>query len=93
LAAESRPARLEVKVSPGAARSEVTGFRDGVLHVRVAAPPERGKANKELIDLLARTLVVGRSTISIVRGETSRHKIIEVKGLEREETLRRLKDI
>ncbi len=87
-----QPNRLEVKVAPGAARSEVTGVRDDVLYVKIAAPPVRGKANKELIDLLARALGVSRSAISIIKGETSRHKAIEVEGLDRDEILRRLSD-
>jgi uncharacterized protein (TIGR00251 family) len=82
--------RLEVKVTPGAARSEVTGAKEGVLHVKIAAPPVRGQANKELVDFLGRALGVGRSAVIIVRGHTARKKLIEVAGLNREEILRRL---
>jgi uncharacterized protein (TIGR00251 family) len=82
---------LEVKVTPGAGRNEIVGVREGALHVKIAAPPVRGKANRELIDFLARTLGVSRSAVSIVKGEAGRHKVIEVAGLEREEILRRLK--
>jgi uncharacterized protein (TIGR00251 family) len=78
--------RLDVRVTPGAARSEVSGARDGVLHVKIGAPPERGKANKEL----SRALGVGRSAVTIVRGHTARNKLIEVAGLSHEEIFRRL---
>lgn len=88
--AAGRQRGLEVKVTPGAVRSEVTGVREGILHVKIAAPPVRGKANRELIDYLSRALGVSRSDISIVKGEASRHKVIEVAGLERDEILRRL---
>jgi uncharacterized protein len=89
--AEGRPKdRLEVKVTPGAARSEITGIKDGILLVKIAAPPERGKANKELTDCLSRTLGISRSAVSVVKGQASRHKVIEVAGLSREEVLRRL---
>jgi uncharacterized protein (TIGR00251 family) len=90
MTAERRPDRLEVKVTPGAARNVITGVTGGVLHVKIAAPPVRGKANQELTDFLSRALGVSRSAISIVRGQTGRHKIIEVEGLGREEILRRL---
>jgi uncharacterized protein (TIGR00251 family) len=90
MTAECQHDRLEVKVIPGAARSEITGVTAGVLHLKIAAPPVRGKANRELIDLLSRALGVSRSAVSIVRGQTSRHKAIEVEGMDREEIIRRL---
>ena len=58
--------RLEVKVFPGATRSEITGVTGGVLHVKVAAPPVRGKANKELVDFLARTLGVAPFVVILI---------------------------
>ena len=81
---------LEVKVTPGAARSEITGVTEGVLHVKIAAPPARGKANRELIDFLSVALGVNKSAVSIIKGQTSRRKLIEVEGMDREEILRRL---
>jgi uncharacterized protein (TIGR00251 family) len=90
MTAARRHDRLEVKVTPGASRTEITGAADGILHVKVAAPPARGRANRELIDFLSRTLGVGRSAVAIVRGQTARRKIIEVAGMGREEVLRRL---
>ncbi len=65
---------LRVRVSPGASRSEVQGMREGELWVRVAAAPEKGRANRELVAWLARLLGVPRSTVAVVAGETSRHK-------------------
>jgi uncharacterized protein (TIGR00251 family) len=82
--------QLGVRVTPGAARSEFAGVRNGVLHVKIAAPPVRGQANKELVDFLSRALGVGRSAVTIVRGHTSRNKLIEVAGMDRNEIFRRL---
>ena len=82
--------RLDVKVTPGAARSEITGVVEGVLHLKIAAPPAHGKANRELIDFLSRALGVGRSAVSIVKGQASRHKLVEVEGMDREEIIKRL---
>jgi uncharacterized protein len=82
--------RLEVKVTPGAARSQIGDVREGVLQVKIGAPPVRGKANRELIDFLARALGVSRAAVSIVRGGTGRNKLVEVAGLDRREIIRRL---
>lgn len=82
--------RLAVKVTPNADRNEISGVKDGVLQVKVAAPPEKGKANKELIDFLSERLGVRKSAITIIRGETSRHKIINIEGINQQEALKRL---
>lgn len=74
-------ARLAVRVQPNAARSQFVRFQDGVLHLRIAAPPVRGKANRELIDFLSRLLDLPRSTLSIEKGLTSRRKTLAVTGL------------
>ena len=77
-------------VHPNAARNELAGFSEGVLRVRVAAPPVKGKANKELIAFLARKLGLSKGDLTILRGHTSRYKLISVAGLTREELNRRL---
>ena len=81
---------LRLRVSPNAGRSEVIGFTDGVLQVRVAAPPVKGKANRELTACLSRALGVSQSSLTIVKGHTSRNKVIAVDGLSQEEIIRRL---
>ena len=58
--------------------------------MRVAAPPERGKANDAVLALLAETLAVPRSSLSIVAGEGSRDKVVELRGVEAGEAERRL---
>lgn len=82
--------RLAVKVTPNAGRNEITGFKDGVLQVRIAAPPDKGKANKELIDFLSRRLGLKKSSIAITRGLNSRNKIIAIEDISREEILKRI---
>lgn len=73
--------RLAVRVQPRAARSAVTGVRDGALLVRVAAPPVDGAANEELVRLLAGWLGVARRDVSIVGGAASRSKLVDVRGV------------
>jgi len=68
----------------------VVGFAGGVLRVRVAAPPVKGKANRELLALLSQFLNVNQGALTITRGHTSRHKTIVVTGLSQEELLKRL---
>ena len=81
---------LPVKVHPGASCNEITGFTGGVLQVKIAAPPEKGKANKELTDFLSRRLDVKKSSISITKGETGRNKLIAIEGLSPDEIIKRL---
>ncbi len=82
---------VEVKVIPGASRSCIAGLRDGCLLVRVAAAPEKGKANDELVDCLAKALGISRSSIEFVAGTTSRRKRLSLPQ-EQEMELRRLAD-
>ena len=81
---------LLLKVTPNAGRNEIAGLRSGVLQVKIAAPAEGGKANRELIAFLSRTLKVKKSAINIVRGETSRHKAINIEGMSREEIITKI---
>ena len=83
-------ARVELTVSPGAARSELVGRHGGGWRVRIAAPPERGRANRELVALLAGTLGVERDEVTVVAGRASRRKLVEVEGLSAAEIDRRL---
>jgi uncharacterized protein (TIGR00251 family) len=79
--------RLAAKVMPNAGRNEITGFKEEVLQVRIAAPPEKGKANKELIDFLSEKLGVKKSSIIVIRGLTGRHKVLDIEGISREEVM------
>jgi uncharacterized protein (TIGR00251 family) len=74
-------AKLEVEVAPRSRKPGVVGRRGGALRVRVASAPEGGRANKELIALVAAFLGVRRGDVSVVRGATSRRKLLEVEGL------------
>jgi uncharacterized protein len=83
-------ANVEVTVSPGAARSELVGRHGEGWRARVAARPERGRANRELVALLAQALGVRRDEVTIVAGRTGRRKVVEVDGLTAAEIDRRL---
>ncbi|MCL4679060.1 MAG: DUF167 domain-containing protein [Alphaproteobacteria bacterium] len=80
-------ARITVKLTPGAKTNAVAGWEtdaagERFLRVSVTAAPEKGKANAALIKLLAKHWEIPKSAIEIVRGETSRVKVIEVEGID-----------
>jgi uncharacterized protein (TIGR00251 family) len=73
---------LRVRVIPRASRDEVAGEREGVLLVRLTAPPVEGAANAGLAKLLGKTLGVPPSAVRIVIGARGRHKTVAVAGLD-----------
>lgn len=77
-------ADLTVRLQPRARRDEVVGERDGVVVIRVTAPPVDGKANTALCRLIAKAAGVAPSRVEIVRGHTAREKVIRVEGLDAE---------
>lgn len=79
-----------MRVHPNAARNELAGFSEGVLRVKVSAPPVKGKANKELIAFLAQKLGLSKGDLTIIKGHTSRNKVMAIAGLTQEEIARRL---
>jgi len=87
---EPRSIRLNLRVSPGARHSAVVGRHGDAWKLRVAAAPERGRANASVIDLLAASLAIRRPDVRIVGGTVSRDKVVEIVGLTLEEAERRL---
>ncbi|HEU4601427.1 MAG TPA: DUF167 domain-containing protein [Steroidobacteraceae bacterium] len=73
--------RVQLYVQPRASRTEIVGFLDGWLKVRLAAPPVDGEANKALVEFLAAHLDVAKSGIRIVAGQASRRKTVEIDGM------------
>jgi uncharacterized protein (TIGR00251 family) len=74
-------AHVTVRLQPRASRDEIVGLRDGVLVVRVSAPPVDGRANKALCKLVAQRAGVAPTRVSVVRGERSREKVVLVAGI------------
>jgi hypothetical protein len=77
-------------VTPGASRDALLGWQGDVLRLSVAAPAQRGKANEAALRLLAAALSLPRERLSIVRGHTSRQKVIAIQGLDEAEVRARL---
>ena len=82
--------RIQVTVQPGARRSQIVDFQDDWLRVRVTAPPERGRANGAMVELLAGALGVPKRDITLLRGAASREKLVAIEGLELGDVRRRL---
>lgn len=71
---------ISLYVQPGAAKSQWAGLFDGSLKLRIKAKPVEGEANKAVCEFIAAQLGVSKSSVSIVRGETGRQKVVHVKG-------------
>ncbi len=79
-----------VRVVPKAKKNEVVGVEGGVLKVRIAAPPVRGKANEALVEFLAQALGVKKRQVEIASGQRVRNKTVRARGLSEKEARRRL---
>jgi uncharacterized protein (TIGR00251 family) len=75
---------FDILVTPRAARDKVGPMHDGRLKIAVTAPPVDGEANAAVIDLIARTLGVAKSAVSVIAGASSRRKTIRVIGVARD---------
>jgi len=82
--------RVRLRVSPGARSSELVGRHGEAWKVRVAAPPDGGRANEAVLDLLAEKLALPRRSLSIVSGHTAREKVVRMEGIDWAEGERRL---
>jgi uncharacterized protein (TIGR00251 family) len=79
-----------MRVQPRSRKDEIAGERAGALLIRVTAPPVDGKANDAVRRLIAKRLRVPAGRVSIVRGESSRDKLLEVEGIGDDELRRAL---
>jgi uncharacterized protein len=73
--------RVDVYVQPRASVTEVVGLHDGVVKIRLAAPPVDGAANAELVGFVARRLGVAKACVKVVAGLSGRRKILEIEGV------------
>lgn len=85
-------ARLKVRVNPRSSRNQITDFNDGMLAMKLTAPPVEGAANKAATEYLAEILDVKKSQVKLISGQTNREKVFEIEGLSEEELNRRLRN-
>ena len=73
--------RLAIKAIPNAPRNVIAGWLGDTLKVKVHAPALEGRANEELCEFLAETLKVHHRAVTLVQGDKSRQKVVQVDGL------------
>ncbi len=73
-------ATFRVRVQPGASKNEIAGVQQDALKIRISAPPVQGKANRMLIQFLAKQLGVKRNQVEILNGHATRRKTIHAVG-------------
>jgi uncharacterized protein (TIGR00251 family) len=73
--------RLAVYIQPGASKTGLAGTHDGLVKVRIAAPPVENAANRALIDFIAERLGIAKRCVRIVSGTTNRRKVLELQGV------------
>ena len=83
---------LNVHAQPGAGRTQIVGRHGAAVKVRVASPPEKGKANEALIKALSEAFGVKSSAVTLVDGATSRTKRFRITGVEPDDFVDRLDD-
>ena len=81
---------LAVKVVPGASRTAIAGELDGMVKIKVPAAPEKGKANQCLVEFIAERLGVKKKSVSIVSGQASTLKKVQICGITAEDVLSEL---
>ncbi len=73
---------LRVRVTPRASRNQISGERSGRLGIRLTSPPVEGRANKDLLKFLAKKLGIAPSSITILSGDKSRDKNLQIADLD-----------
>jgi len=84
---------LPVRAQPGARRNGIQGEQGGLLKIAVTAPPEDGRANQALVEVLRETLALKRSQVELLSGQTSREKKFLIRGLSRRELEERVAEL
>lgn len=83
--------RISVRLQPRSANNQVVGWQNEALKIKVTAPPVDGEANKALVNYLAKSLGISKSSCKIIAGETSRNKTVEILGINKQEFIKRLR--
>lgn len=84
---QAKRTRLEIHVQPNAKKNEIIQQQDGSFKIKITAPPQEGKANRELIAFLAQKLKIKKSDITLIHGETSKTKLIEISGMDKSQVV------
>jgi uncharacterized protein (TIGR00251 family) len=72
---------IKVRVEPRSTRKGVAGIVGDALKIRLNSPPVGGAANKELVEILSEELGIRKTALNIIKGRSSRDKVIEIEGM------------
>jgi uncharacterized protein (TIGR00251 family) len=72
---------IKIKVEPRSSKSGVVGLYGDALKVKLTSPPVEGKANKELVEVLAKECGIRKSDVEIVSGKSSKNKLVRIAGI------------
>ena len=75
-------ARLTVKVVPGSSRDQIVGWLGDALKIKVTAPPEKGRANEAVMEMLAERLGLPADAVAVASGHSSPSKVITIAGMD-----------
>lgn len=81
--------RLAVKVVPGSSRNQIVGWLGDALKIKVTAPPNKGRANEAVVELLAEKFGVGTDDMKIESGHSSPSKVVAIDGMD-DETIKKV---
>lgn len=90
---QAKDARFWIKASPKALRTQVLGWEENFLKVKIRAVPEKGNANDELIAYLSSILDVPKSRISWLKGHTSKIKQVHIEGMSLEDVKKKIEEL
>ena len=76
-----RTVSVKIKVEPRSSKSGIIGLYGDALKVKLTSPPVDGKANKELVELLAKECGIPKSAVEIVSGQSSKNKLVRITGI------------
>lgn len=85
--------RLGVKIIPQSSKNEIVGWEGEWLKIKIQKPPEKGRANKALIEFLAESFNISKMDIELASGESSRLKSLLIHGKKKEDILTLLEKI
>jgi len=81
---------FSAKIVPGSSKTCISGLLGGMLKIKISAPPEKGKANRCLLEFLAKQLSVKKNAVSIISGQTNPIKQIQALGISADTLLKKL---
>lgn len=84
---------IEIMVKPNAKTAEIQGVEEGLLKVAIDAPPVDGKANSEVISFMSKELSVKKSSLAVIKGQTSHHKTLQIESTRRDSIVAVIKSL